>query len=120
MEGLPHTSDGLPPAAQGKGEEDSAESGPEGEPLTGQEPGQPLYLPLIDGHIIRLIELQPGERDDQVQLRLLVVELEFAPDYEAISYVWGKPNDTTRIQCNGRDFHVTVNLHAALVRLRAH
>jgi hypothetical protein len=117
-DGLPHASDDLPPTADSKGEEDSAELGPEGEPLTRQDSGQPLYLPLIDGHIIRLIELQPGEPDDQVQLRLLVVELEFAPDYEAISYVWGDPNDTARIQCNGRDLFIPVNLHAALVRLR--
>ncbi|KAH0558888.1 hypothetical protein GP486_004482 [Trichoglossum hirsutum] len=79
---------------------------------------QPLYLPLLESHVIRLLHLEPGAPDDPVVLRLALVELEHAPDYEAISYVWGSPTITKRITCNGRPLDVTVNLHAALVRLR--
>lgn len=84
----------------------------------GDDSTQPLYLPLIDGHIIRLLELQPGAQNDPVVIRLFLVELEHAPDYDALSYVWGDTKTTLPITCNGRPFGVTVNLNAALVRLR--
>jgi hypothetical protein len=79
---------------------------------------QPLYLPLLDGHVVRLLHLEPGAPDDPVVLRLALVELEHAPDYEAISYVWGNSAITRPIMCNGRRLDITLNLHAALVRLR--
>jgi Heterokaryon incompatibility protein (HET) len=79
---------------------------------------QPLYLPLLEAQIIRLIELAPGTENDVVVLRLFVAELEHCPEYEAISYVWGDPEDTMPIVCNGRRLDITVNLHAALKRVR--
>jgi hypothetical protein len=73
----------------------------------GDDSTQPLYLPLINGHIIRLLELQPGAQNDPVVIRLFLVELEHAPDYEALSYVWGDTKTTLPIICNGRPFNVT-------------
>ena len=38
--------------------------------------------------------------------------------YEAISYVWGSPEDRSTINCDGKTVEVTRNLAAALRRLR--
>lgn len=51
-------------------------------------------------------------------VRLFIVELEHAPEYEAISYAWGDPENTMPIFCNGRELGVTVNLIDAFVRVR--
>lgn len=39
--------------------------------------------------------------------------------YEALSYTWDSPVFSHAIRCNGLDFSVTANLHAALVHLRS-
>lgn len=39
--------------------------------------------------------------------------------YEALSYTWDSPVLSQTIRCNGLDFSVTANLHAALVHLRS-
>lgn len=39
--------------------------------------------------------------------------------YEALSYTWDSPVLSHAIRCNGLDFSVTANLHAALVHLRS-
>lgn len=38
--------------------------------------------------------------------------------YEALSYTWDSPVFSHAIRCNGLEFSVTANLHAALVHLR--
>jgi hypothetical protein len=78
----------------------------------------PLYLELIAGNVIRIVELLPGAPNDPITLRLSIHELEHAPDYEALSYVWGDANNRTPIQCNGKTLRVTANLAAALRRIR--
>jgi hypothetical protein len=83
-----------------------------------QDSNQPLYLPLINGQLIRLIELLPGVWNDKIKIRLIVSELQQAPDYDAISYVWGDTKDRVPITCNGREMNVTVNLNAAFKRVR--
>jgi hypothetical protein len=40
--------------------------------------------------------------------------------YEALSYVWGDENEKLPIFISGCRFDVTINLHAALLRLRNH
>ena len=49
---------------------------------------------------------------------MFTFELEDAPNYHALSYTWGDPNDTEAIEIDGRPFQVTKNLLAALRRLR--
>lgn len=39
--------------------------------------------------------------------------------YSALSYVWGPPHVTKEIQVDGKSYHVTENLHAAMLQLRA-
>jgi hypothetical protein len=79
---------------------------------------QPLYFPLIDAKVIRLIELDPGAWNDPVSIRLFIAELQHAPEYDAISYVWGDPSETAPIHCNGRKLNVTLNLNAVFKRIR--
>src|SRR6186997_769638 len=82
---------------------------------TGPSHGSYPYTPLIGPKVIRLIDLQPGQKDDPVSVRLFSVSLESAPPYDAISYVWGDPDDTIPISCNGIPFPITRSLHWALI-----
>jgi hypothetical protein len=76
---------------------------------------------------IRLLYLLPGHDEEDIRCELIHYRLR--PErplglYEALSYVWGDQNDIRRIRIrNADDFefrylNVTVNLYAALLRLR--
>ncbi|KAI0459249.1 heterokaryon incompatibility protein-domain-containing protein [Xylaria acuta] len=67
---------------------------------------------------IRLLELLPGRRDEPVKCSLAEVALNEVPSYEALSYVWGDPNDTVIVLINNTIFYITKNLHLALLRIR--
>ncbi|KAI1031855.1 hypothetical protein LB504_000149 [Fusarium proliferatum] len=66
----------------------------------------------------RIFTLDAGEGSDELQGTLQTYPLDAAPKYEALSYVWGPPNRTKTIKCNGQDFTITDGLEAALRRLR--
>jgi len=87
----------------------------------------------------RYSSLSPGERDGSIRLlRLMpnrdetaVIECQLfnytlesgkgTHLYEALSYVWGNPDETVPIKIGEHCFiKVTKNLHAALLRLRNH
>jgi hypothetical protein len=63
------------------------------------------------------MELHPSQSEDVI-ITLRTVELDLAPPYEAISYVWGDPNFKVGITCEGRSLQVTPNLKAVLHHLR--
>jgi Heterokaryon incompatibility protein (HET) len=68
---------------------------------------------------IRLITIEPSSKiPHEICCSIETVELSTAPQYYALSYVWGDPNMTEEIRLGGRAFHVTTNLAAALRRLR--
>jgi Heterokaryon incompatibility protein (HET) len=67
---------------------------------------------------IRLISVLPGDWTDEVKCELSRLSLESRPRYEALSYVWGDPNDTRPIIVDGWEVQVTANLEPALRRLR--
>jgi hypothetical protein len=75
------------------------------------------YTKLPTPHSTRLVELHPSESEDVI-VTLRTVELDLAPPYEAISYVWGDPNFKVGIKCEGRSLKVTPNLKAVLHHLR--
>jgi hypothetical protein len=86
---------------------------------------QYCYSPLSSGHdSIRLLRLMPHEDETaDIQCELF----EYSPQnscgnhlYEALSYVWGNPDETLPIFIHEHGFNVTVNLRAALLRLRNH
>lgn len=76
------------------------------------------YNPLPPEKFIRLLELYPGHANDNVDCTLRQIELENAPEYEAISYTWGDPANRIDMLCDGKIITVTQNLKDALVRLK--
>jgi Heterokaryon incompatibility protein (HET) len=78
-----------------------------------------LYQPLnIAERQIRLVTLQPGKFHHEIVCNIYMVSLDRNPSYEALSYVWGDPRITQSIQVDGMPFDITLNLVAALRRLR--
>jgi hypothetical protein len=68
---------------------------------------------------IRLLVLQPGSNDEPITCSLKTIPLDEAEgQYEAISYVWGKRDDFTYVDCDGKKFPVKTNLHDALQTFR--
>ncbi|KAK0744662.1 heterokaryon incompatibility protein-domain-containing protein [Apiosordaria backusii] len=68
---------------------------------------------------IRILRLLPGRWIDDIQCELQTASLDDNPAYEALSYVWGNPQDTGPIIVDGSHFQATKNLMAALRRLRS-
>lgn len=54
--------------------------------------------PLDDEDSFRVIEIQPGERDDPIIVRLVTTNLRDCSSYEALSYAWGDLTETESIQ----------------------
>lgn len=70
---------------------------------------------------IRILHLlPPPEGDVQAPIRcdISVVKLSEAPEYEALSYVWGGYALTEKIEVSGRQASITKNLYQALRQLR--
>ncbi|PVH77577.1 heterokaryon incompatibility, partial [Cadophora sp. DSE1049] len=67
---------------------------------------------------IRVLVLHGGLPDEDIRCSLKVISLDNAIRYEALSYTWGDPADTRRLQCCDASLDVTVNLHSALRHLR--
>jgi hypothetical protein len=74
---------------------------------------------------VRLLRLMPHEDETaDIQCELFEYSLQNSCKgihlYEALSYVWGNPDEKLPIFLHKHSFDVTVNLHAALLRLRNH
>ncbi|CAG8949911.1 hypothetical protein HYFRA_00004241 [Hymenoscyphus fraxineus] len=67
---------------------------------------------------IRLVTLRSGQWSDAIQCQLKHAYLANKPIYKALSYAWGSPRATRPILVSGIRYSVTVNLEAALRRLR--
>jgi hypothetical protein len=82
-----------------------------------------LYQPLPAGQAyIRLVSLLPhSQPSSPIKCRLFQYSLERGDGshlYEALSYVWGDPNETISIIVNDQRLNITTNLHAALIQFR--
>jgi hypothetical protein len=78
-----------------------------------------VYSPLdLEKEEIRLVLLYPGRGEEAVRCELRHVSLRNSPPYEALSYTWGNPDDTRKIQLDGQELSVTANLEEALRSLR--
>ncbi|KAI4957284.1 hypothetical protein J4E86_005758 [Alternaria arbusti] len=78
-----------------------------------------IYRPLPLGDFIRVLRLQPGDNDHDINCGLEIVDIEQSKgSYEAISYVWGDPNDTVEVQCDGLRVPITISLADALRNFR--
>lgn len=67
---------------------------------------------------IRLLDLLPGDGDDDVRCNIRVASLDEYPSYEALSYVWGDHREEKKVELSGCDVSITKNLHAGLCHLR--
>ncbi|MDI1490412.1 MAG: hypothetical protein OHK93_001615 [Ramalina farinacea] len=83
----------------------------------------PMYNALPDHRHIRLLSYKylPDENEIKIQCNLITKSLDEITSsdlkYWALSYVWGDPDDTVAIACDGKDFSITRNLHALLINL---
>ncbi len=83
------------------------------------EQADQIYKSRLQGRKIRLLRLLPGDKEAKIQCRLVEASLDTVPSYEAISYVWGRPQKREPIECDGHDAHIIVNLAQVLRRLRS-
>ncbi|KAB2103188.1 hypothetical protein AG0111_0g8193 [Alternaria gaisen] len=78
-----------------------------------------IYEPLPQGEFIRVLKLQPGKAEDDIECSLEIIDIGTSKDsYEAISYVWGDSNHTVEVWCNGLQVPVTASLANALHNFR--
>jgi len=91
-----------------------------------EEPCDVRYSPLDRfTDEIRILYLLPHEGNKTAPIRCQMGHIplgnvgpEEFQKYEALSYVWGSSDDLIPILVNGREFKITQNLHAALLKLR--
>lgn len=79
-----------------------------------QKPARYEYIPLQGRESIRLLQLKSGKEDDPIECWIFEARLDDYPSYEAISYMWGDPNDKSTIFCDGKTVSVSSNLVDAL------
>lgn len=77
------------------------------------------YQPLSTATSIRLLELHPGQGNDILSLELHEVDLNEQPQFEALSYEWGKKEGSLLMECSGRNLEITPNLQSVLKTLRS-
>ncbi|KAH6971040.1 heterokaryon incompatibility protein-domain-containing protein [Ilyonectria sp. MPI-CAGE-AT-0026] len=70
------------------------------------------------GREIRLLRILP-QKTSWMECELSHVSLSAPPEYVAISYAWGDPDDTRSIMLDGHDFPITLSLWQILNRLRS-
>ena len=74
---------------------------------------------IIQGRIFRLLFVHPAlDEHQQLECYCLPFEIDAAPAYEALSYVWGPPEPSTELLCNGQSVKIRVKLNNALRKLR--
>ncbi|OCL06333.1 hypothetical protein AOQ84DRAFT_267411, partial [Glonium stellatum] len=78
---------------------------------------------------IRLLELQPGSKDDPLACKLFQTNMDIiekkdyfrwteAPEYRAISYTWGDPKKTSILTIGNECLAIGANLSDALRAFR--
>jgi hypothetical protein len=60
-----------------------------------------IYKSKLPERAIRLLRLLPGNQEDEIECELVEASLDELPHYEAISYVWGPPQEREAITCEG-------------------
>ncbi|KAG8163146.1 hypothetical protein KVR01_007624 [Diaporthe batatas] len=78
------------------------------------------YAPLPSTGHIRLLKLHPvtNSKDTSLSVDLVPVLLDEAPEFEALSYAWGKPWPRYEICCAGRRIDIGSSLYGALWHMR--
>ncbi|EKG14333.1 Heterokaryon incompatibility [Macrophomina phaseolina MS6] len=106
------------PKGRARRKQAPASKGSSGEPSPALDDSRYLHDPLPDGEkFFRLLELLPGPENSTVSCRLRIHSINFHPDYDAISYVWG--DERTDIFCHRKRLRIPRNLCDVLQRLRS-
>lgn len=69
-------------------------------------------IPCDESSHIRLVQLKPGRRNEDVSVQIVPVPFDEATAYEAISYAWGEVSVTEPVSVNGVKCRIPVNLLA--------
>ncbi|KAK3390294.1 heterokaryon incompatibility protein-domain-containing protein [Podospora didyma] len=78
-----------------------------------------VYGPLTtEKKEFRLLRVHAGFRGSPIVASLQAYSLDDAPEYDALSYVWGEPKFVALIYINGAKFFVTKHLEKGLQHLR--
>lgn len=80
-----------------------------------------LYGPRLQDRNIRLVRFTPADTANEsttLACQLLEASLDTPPIYYALSYVWGNPDSTDAVVCNGHRLRITFNLAKVLRRLQ--
>jgi hypothetical protein len=84
-----------------------------------QGKGSPRYpYPALMQNEIRLLKIHAGRSEDPIETSLTTVDLMQAPYFEAISYVWGSPDNQPTISVDGSAMRVFQGAFQALHTLR--
>jgi hypothetical protein len=80
-----------------------------------------VYHPLPDD-FVRFVEVFSDSTDAPLRCRIFPANLNDAPPYEALSYVWGPQEPLYDLQCSDISavLRIGPNLHNALLHLRFH
>lgn len=81
-------------------------------------PCKTTYSRLTKKSEFRLLTLQPGEDDQDINCELAHCLLHERPHFDALSYEWAALPGSTSMSCNAQITFVTNNLYAALQSLR--
>lgn len=76
------------------------------------------YDTLPRGRWFRILKIHPGHFEDPLSCELVSTALDEAPQYRALSYVWGDPGAVASITCSGFKRKITVSLFEGLRRIR--
>jgi hypothetical protein len=81
-------------------------------------PNMYKYEAIQGERTIRILDLHPGRTTEVLACDLRLVDIDNAPPYSAISYVWGDPTSKSSMVCHGQPLGITSNLSDALQQLR--
>ncbi|CAO2648034.1 Nn.00g089560.m01.CDS01 [Neocucurbitaria sp. VM-36] len=76
------------------------------------------YVPLQGTDSVRLLQLKPGYSSDPLEAHLATYRLAEQCSYDALSYVWGEPDLTEKLDIGDRVLTLSRNLHTILLQLR--
>jgi hypothetical protein len=76
------------------------------------------YEPLPTEESFRVLELLPGDEDDDISYILHLADWNHPPAYEALSYTWGDTSVKVPTVCGGRRLEMMPNLQNGLRQLR--
>lgn len=92
------------------------------DPATDHIPSQSqdlfTYSPIDNSYSVRILTLKAGSGDEPLVGYLTVENLDYNPDYEAISYVWGTEGRCSEILLDFKVLPLTRSIHDALKRMR--